>query len=106
MGDTLGGRPEDPDCYDANGKPNYENLRNKVFFKSGIERLKKAYEQKLSVAIMCSESKPAECHRTKLIGEELVNQNIFIEHIDEKGEVKGHVQVMKQINGENANKLF
>ena len=30
---------------------------------------------------MCSESKPEECHRTKLIGEELIELGINLNHI-------------------------
>jgi len=30
---------------------------------------------------MCSESKPEECHRTKLIGEELIKLGINLNHI-------------------------
>src|SRR5436305_1865216 len=28
MGDTLGGRPDDPDCYDAEGRVDYERCRS------------------------------------------------------------------------------
>src|ERR1043165_3548911 len=62
MGDTLGGRPTDPTCYDVTGKIDYEKVKTKEFFKTGMERLKKAYEKEIPVAIMCSESKPGECH--------------------------------------------
>ena len=37
---------------------------------------------------MCSEAKPQECHRTKLIGNTLAEQNIDVVHIDETGATK------------------
>lgn len=61
MGDTLGGQPRDPDCY-TDGKVDYEKVRRQPFFLSGIERLRKAHEQRLRTAVMCSEGRPEQCH--------------------------------------------
>jgi len=80
MGDVLGGLPEDRTCY-TNGHVDYEKLKDKDFFKEGLKRLVTANDKKIKVAIMCSESKPEECHRTKLIGEELQKINITLNHI-------------------------
>ena len=80
MGDILGGLPEDPTCY-TNGHVDYEKLKEKDFFKTGLQRLVTAHNKKIKVAIMCSESKPEECHRTKLIGEELKRFGVIIQHI-------------------------
>jgi len=104
MGDQLGGKPVAADCYTSEGKINYELVKKKDFFQSGIERLKKAYSHKLPVAIMCSESKPAECHRTNLIGEALAEENIFLQHIDEKGMVKEHKRLIIEMG--KGGKLF
>jgi uncharacterized protein (DUF488 family) len=81
MGDSLGGRPGDPSCYNHEGKVDYDKLRQKEIFKKGIERLKAAFEKGLMIALMCSESKPAECHRGKLIGKVLLNEKIPVMHI-------------------------
>jgi uncharacterized protein (DUF488 family) len=97
MGDALGGRPTNPDCY-KNGKVDYDILKTKDFFRKGIDRLKTAYEQDLSIAIMCSERNPAECHRTKLIGRVLTEENILVKHITEKGTLKTQAEVMSEIN--------
>ncbi len=80
MGDNLGGLPADRSCY-IEGKVNYDLIKEKDFFKQGLERLIKAYEKDINVAIMCSETKPEECHRSKLIGQELLKKNIVIQHI-------------------------
>jgi uncharacterized protein (DUF488 family) len=58
MGDTLGGMPNDPDCYDADGKVAYDKVAGKAFYQEGIGRLQNAWQQQLRVAIMCSEGKP------------------------------------------------
>ncbi len=80
MGDVLGGLPDDNSCY-TNGHVDYDKLKEKDFFKNGLKRLITANEKKVKVAIMCSESKPEECHRTKLIGEELIKLGINLNHI-------------------------
>jgi len=98
MGETLGGRPKDSSCYDDDGKVNYESVKTKDFFLQGINRLKLAYSKDINVVIMCSESKPCECHRSKLIGKVLNTENIILKHIDEKGKVKDQSTVINELN--------
>lgn len=98
MGDTIGGRPTDTTCYDREGKVDYEVVKTKGFFLQGIERLKTAYHKDINVVILCSESKPCECHRSKLIGRVLDKDNITIKHIDEKGKVKDQATVINELN--------
>ena len=94
MGDTLGGRPDDADCYDAVGKVDYEKVKTKAFYRSGLERIETAFKQQQRIALMCSEGKPQDCHRSKLIGESLTEANITVAHIDESDELKTQEQVM------------
>ncbi|MDF2456652.1 MAG: hypothetical protein K0R51_2645 [Cytophagaceae bacterium] len=99
MGDQLGGRPQNEDCYDSNGHVNYEAVNKKEFFKKGIERLKSAHDKKLTIALMCSESKPQECHRSRLIGVALSEEQLDVIHIDEKGALKNQQDVMRLVKG-------
>jgi uncharacterized protein (DUF488 family) len=107
MGDTLGGRPQDRSCYDTEGRVNYEILRKMDFFLSGIGRIKKANSLRLKVALMCSEAKPYECHRSKLIGQVLNEEGIPLGHIDEDGLIRDQVYVMNCVGkGSPENDLF
>lgn len=82
MGDVIGGRPMDDSCYDEEGYFDYQKMALVPAFKTGILRLVRANEQHLNVAVMCSESNPSECHRSKLIGRELYAQyDIEMKHI-------------------------
>ncbi len=99
MGDTLGGRPTDRDCYTPQGKVNYEAIKQKDFFQKGIQRVKTAYKKELSLALMCSESNPCQCHRSRLIGAALQEAGFHLLHIDENGKLKEHIQVMQEISG-------
>jgi|SRR6185437_15114178 len=98
MGDSIGGRPADVSCYDDEGKVDYEKVKTKDFFLKGIDRLKTAYEKHIPIVIMCSESKPSECHRSKLIGRALYSQSIFLKHIDEKDRIKTQAEVINELN--------
>lgn len=88
MGDSLGGRPSDQSCYAA-GKVDYALVQNKVWYQQGIVRLHTAWEKQLRVSLLCSELKPQDCHRSKLIGNTLLEQDVAVAHIDEDGELKG-----------------
>src|SRR5262245_23385132 len=98
MGDTLGGRPPDPTCY-TEGKVDYEKYREKPFFREGLTRLWGASEEGVRVAVMCSEGKPEECHRSKLIGVSLAGAGMGVLHIDEVGKVKTQQEVIGLLTG-------
>jgi len=97
MGDTLGGQPDDPDCY-TDGKVDYEKVAEKAFFAKGIGRLRDAYRQQQRVVLMCSEGKPEMCHRSKLIGKTLVAENVDVRHIDENNELITQQDVLLRLN--------
>jgi uncharacterized protein (DUF488 family) len=98
MGDTIGGRPKDKSCYDDEGKVDYEIVKQKDFFQNGMDRLKTAYSKNIHLVLMCSESKPCECHRSKLIGKVLDLEQISLKHIDENGKLKAQKNVIAELN--------
>jgi uncharacterized protein (DUF488 family) len=97
VGDSLGGLPEDRSCYDHQGKVVYDLIKEKDFFKKGLERLITANEKSIRLAIMCSESKPEECHRSKLIGQELLKKDISVKHIIAVKKIKSQQTVMNEL---------
>jgi uncharacterized protein (DUF488 family) len=97
MGDTLGGIPDVPSLY-TDGKVDYELYRQYAPFQIGIQRLRTAWEKCFRVVLMCSEGKPQECHRSKLLGEALVCEGIDVQHIDEGGELRTQQQVLDRLN--------
>jgi len=62
-------------------------------WQSLISYLHTAWGKQLHIALMCSEAKPQECHRTKLIGNTLAEQKIDVAHIDEAGATKTQLQI-------------
>ena len=97
MGDTLGGLPADQSCFDNEGKVVYEIVKSKAFFQDGLERLLKAHSKRINLAIMCSEAKPEECHRSKLIGRELLIHSVSVNHIVTNKKIKSQAEVMNEI---------
>ena len=98
VGDTLGGLPDDRSCYDVDGRVVYDWIKEKDFFKSGMTRLTVANNKRVNLAIMCSESKPEECHRSKLIGQELLKNKISLKHIISTHRIKSQPEVMLELN--------
>jgi uncharacterized protein (DUF488 family) len=96
MGDTLGGRPDDMSCYE-NGHVIYERVQARPFFQRGIERLLNALAQRFTVCLLCSESNPADCHRTKLIGVALNAAGVDVVHLCKNGERLSQAQVMASL---------
>lgn len=96
MGQELGGRPTDPDCY-VDGKVDYDRVREKPFYQAGIQRVHTAWKKQLPVVLMCSELRPQECHRAKLIGETLTQLGLPVQHIGEQGQLQSHADVINTL---------
>ena len=56
-----------------------------------------AHAQQLRVVLMCSEGRPEQCHRTKLIGETLVALGIPVVHIDEADRLITHDEAILRL---------
>lgn len=98
LGDSLGGRPDDPTCY-VDGKVDYARVQMKAAYQSGIARIQGAFAQQRRVVLMCSEGKPEECHRSKLIGATLTVLGIPVIHIDENDQMCTQAQIQERLDG-------
>ena len=98
-GDSLGGRPKDKTCYNEEGKVVYEILKEKDYFKKSIERLVNANSKKIKIALMCSETQPEKCHRSKLIGQELLKRGVSLKHIipDKEPKIKTQEEIILEL---------
>ncbi len=98
IGDALGGQPDKDACY-TDGKVDYEKVAQQPFYRAGIERLHKASQLGQCVVLMCSEGKPENCHRSKLIGQTLTSEGIEVLHIDEQDTVISQQDVLLRLTG-------
>lgn len=84
-GKELGGRPDDPECYDHQGQVQYARFINTSAFQVGLNQLKQ-WLGSYRVVLMCAERDPLNCHRSILIGRYL--REFTIKHILANGDIE------------------
>ena len=89
MGEELGGRPPEAECYDDAGHVLYSTLAKVPRFLQGIDRIETGI-QKYRVALMCSEEDPTVCHRFLLVARVLVERGSVPRHIRGDGRLDSH----------------
>jgi len=92
MGDSLGGRPEPRDCYDAEGKVDYDRVEEQVFYQRGIERLLERIARS-RVCILCAEEDPRHCHRHLLVARTLVRRGVEVMHVRGTGALEAEADL-------------
>ncbi|MCB1743745.1 MAG: DUF488 domain-containing protein [Gammaproteobacteria bacterium] len=103
LGQLLGGRPADPDCY-VNGRLDPLRLVGGTPFQRGIQRLLVG-ASRYRVAIMCAEREPRRCHRHHLITPVLVAAGARVIHILHDGRLR-EAEVEAPIVGSRSGDLF
>ena len=98
FGTELGGRPDDPACFE-NGRVNYERTARTERFRNGLRHLIDAMTNR-RIAVMCAEREPLDCHRTLLVGHELDRREIRVCHILANGDVETHASAMDRLLAE------
>ena len=95
LGRELGGRSDDPDCYE-DGRIRYERLAQTDRFHEGIERVMRgAVEHR--IVLMCSEKEPVDCHRTLLVAQSIDKRGMDIAHIHPDGRLESHADAMQRL---------
>ena len=88
MGDSLGGRPDDPCCY-INGKISYDLQAKTPVFQAGLNSLRADSECKV-IAVMCAEKDPQNCHRQNSIARNLPDMDV--RHILANGDIREQME--------------
>lgn len=81
FGEEFGARPRDPALLDAEGRVDFDKLRQSEKFLQGVKRLRTGLEKGYRIALMCSQSDPFDCHRFVLIACYLVRHGFAVRHI-------------------------
>jgi len=98
LGKELGGRPKQPGLYDAEGRADYERVRKTAGFQRGLEHLVSALDQ-FTVAMLCSEEDPLDCHRGLMIAPALAERGIAVAHIRGDGSVESGAEYETRLLG-------
>lgn len=77
-------RPEKTELLENEEIVDFNKFRNDEFFLQGIKRIEKAYDNNFTLALMCSEKNPMNCHRYFLVSRKIkqtFGDWIDVEHI-------------------------
>ena len=95
LGRELGGRSEDPACYN-DGRVSYERLGRIPSFQKGLDRVTQgASDHRL--ALMCAEKEPLECHRCLLVAPALEARGVSVAHIRSDGGLEPNGDAMERL---------
>lgn len=97
LGKELGARSENPACY-KQGKVQYDCLARQPQFTEGVRRVSEGM-QRHSIALMCAEKDPLECHRTLLVARKFHEAGVEIAHIHANGSLEGHSALESRLLG-------
>ena len=95
LGRELGGRSDDPMCY-QDGQIQYERVARTDVFRKGVARVVSGAES-FRVALMCAEKEPLDCHRTLLVAPALVALGVEVGHILADGQLETHERTMDRL---------
>jgi uncharacterized protein (DUF488 family) len=85
MGRALGGRPG-AELRTANGAPDYERMALQPATADALDRLADAAPAR-KIALLCSESRPEHCHRSRMLEPELEKRGVAVDHILPDGQL-------------------
>lgn len=95
LGKELGGRPRAENLY-CDGVADYEKMALEPAFLKGIDRVVDGSKEH-TIALMCSEHNPLDCHRCLLVGRALADRKISIGHILSNGNVATQYDIEEKL---------
>jgi len=95
LGDALGGRSDDPACYE-DGRIRYDRVAATRAFRRGLARVVQG-TARYRIALMCAEKEPLHCHRTLLVARALGAEGIDVAHIHADGRLETHGEAMDRL---------
>jgi len=95
LGRELGARSDDPSCYE-DGRVQYDRLATTELFRKGLERVREG-SRNYTLALMCAEKEPLECHRTILVARHVAAMGFDVQHIHADGTLESHDAAMTRL---------
>ncbi|MEO5331782.1 MAG: DUF488 domain-containing protein [Magnetococcus sp. YQC-5] len=95
LGKELGARSDNKKCY-LQGKVQYDLLAQEPLFVEGLDRVQRGM-QTHTIALMCAEKDPLECHRAILVARHLYERGISVSHILASGDLITHAELEKNM---------
>ena len=96
MGKEFGARRDNRALYNSSGKLDFDKTKADGDFLRGIERIKAGIEKGYTIAFMCTEKEPQDCHRCILVGRTFNDiQGINVENIRIDGTLISQNEISK-----------
>lgn len=95
--DEFGARRLDPDLLTPDGKVDFDKVRATWAFKHGLERLWQGIEKGFTIALVCSEAEPLDCHRFSMICPALILDGFQVSHILKDGSVMTNAELESEM---------
>lgn len=95
LGRELGARREEKECY-VDGQAVYERVAELPLFRQGLDRLARGARE-YTIALMCAEKEPLDCHRTVLICRHLRAMGFRVCHILADGRLEEHPETERRL---------
>ena len=95
LGDGLGGRSDDPACYEG-GRVRYDRVAEKASFQHALNRVVRGAANH-RIVLLCAEREPLECHRTLLVAPALAERGVEVAHIHANGRLEPHDEAMDRL---------
>ena len=95
LGDALGGRSDDPACYE-NGRVRYDRVAETASFRHGLDRVADGAADH-RIVLLCAEREPLDCHWALLVSRALDERGIEVAHILADGGLESHGETMDRL---------
>jgi uncharacterized protein (DUF488 family) len=95
LGKELGGRPRASNLY-CDGIADYEKMALEPDFSKGIDRVKSGAREH-TIALVCSEHNPLDCHRCLLVGRALAERHLSVGHILNNGRIAEQFEIEEKL---------
>jgi uncharacterized protein (DUF488 family) len=105
LGEALGGRPRDPEQWQA-GRPDYARIAAMPAFQAALDRVVAAARER-PTALMCAERDPLDCHRFHLLAPPLAARGVDLVHLLADGSVETQAEAAaRQARKDRQGRLF
>lgn len=81
FGKEFGAFHTESEVLDENGNVDFEKIRKTKDFLTGVDRLRNGLDMGYTIALMCSEAEPFDCHRFSLLSYHLARNGFDVKHI-------------------------
>lgn len=95
LGKELGARTNNSACYNQ-GKVQYDRLAKEPCFIEGLNRIRQGMEH-YSIALMCAEKDPLDCHRAVLVARKIFEGGIAVSHIHADESLEPHQEMESRL---------